>query len=205
MKLLKNLCASLNVAAAVVIHQPSSEVFNSFDKLVLLSSGRCIYCDKISKIRTFYETHVKETMPENHLLPGDLLKRASNWEQKPASDEESAALVPTTCTTSRVQSEPPLHWKFRTVFYRNLLNHHVRNLTNLVARLAIYAATSILIGLIFWQVAAPPEDGSSLSNAEGQAVVGAGLFITQTAFLLPFAQISTFFFDKKVFAAESGE
>jgi len=31
----------MNVAAVVVIHQPSYEVFEHFDRLILLSKGKC--------------------------------------------------------------------------------------------------------------------------------------------------------------------
>lgn len=44
---------------------------------------------------------------------------------------------------------------------------------------------------------------SSVALCSWYAYSGAGIFITQVFYLLPFAQISTFFFDKNLFASES--
>ena len=55
---------------------------------------------------------------------------------------------------------------------------------------------------VFWKIA-QTEDNQALSPDQAQIVLGAGLFAIQSLVLLPFAQVSTFFFDKKLFAAES--
>jgi len=64
-------------------------------------------------------------------------------------------------------------------------------------------STALLLGAVFWKIAEVDEGQSSLSFNQAQAAFGAGLFLTQAAYLLPFAQVSTFFFDKKLFASES--
>eukprot|EP00538_Stauroneis_constricta_P000474 CAMPEP_0119571830 /NCGR_PEP_ID=MMETSP1352-20130426/44316_1 /TAXON_ID=265584 /ORGANISM="Stauroneis constricta, Strain CCMP1120" /LENGTH=899 /DNA_ID=CAMNT_0007621513 /DNA_START=76 /DNA_END=2775 /DNA_ORIENTATION=- len=290
--LLKQMCVSLKVAAAVVIHQPSIDVFEQFDRMILLSKGRCIFSNRLSKLPEYYEQILKDNMPERHVIPNDLLRRAANWDHQEMSSRigmntsssridndsnvgrnsfvhklhaleygniESATTTtktkkenkirgdahdehhddegPTTVTsrhggfliqtspfptsassaiasTSKRKKEgtsnngsagatpPSTYWKFSTIFYRNLQNHYIRNLTNLAARLLIYGSTAALLGLIFWQVADTDGD-ATMSLTQSRYVLGAGLFLSQTSFLLPFAQISTFFFDKKVFASES--
>uniref|UniRef100_A0A7R9WUP2 ABC-2 type transporter transmembrane domain-containing protein n=1 Tax=Craspedostauros australis TaxID=1486917 RepID=A0A7R9WUP2_9STRA len=253
MKLLKKMCVSLRVAAAVVIHQPSMEVFERFDRLVLLSRGRSIYSDKLSGLPTFYDDVLQHKMPETHHIPTDLLRHASNWEcqlsnsapsdsvpivndrhaGRDAKQDSSAGVGEETMSTNGSKSQPPsqhgtsdlpetspelftssrelqaftapqvsMFWKFRTVFSRNLQNHYVRNLTNLAARLVIYGSTSLSVSLIFWDIGNIDDDPSTM-NEQARYVVGAGLFLSQCSFLLPFSQISTFFFDKSVFASES--
>lgn len=86
----------------------------------------------------------------------------------------------------------------------------MRNVSNLLARLVIYGSTGAILGLVFWKVGDynandndQEDDGGAAENANAQILLGAGLFLTQANLLLPFSQISTFYFDKKVFAAEN--
>lgn len=82
------------------------------------------------------------------------------------------------------------------------MNHYIRNITNLLARVFIYALTGLLLGAVFFKIAAT-EDNQPMSFDQARATFGAGIFLTQVYYLLPFCNISTFFFDKKLFAAES--
>jgi ABC-type multidrug transport system ATPase subunit len=72
-ELIKNMCVSMNVAAVVVIHQPSYEVFSHFDRLVLLQNGKCVYNGLISGISSFYD-NIGRSMPEIHLIPDDIIR-----------------------------------------------------------------------------------------------------------------------------------
>jgi len=83
-----------------------------------------------------------------------------------------------------------------------MMNHYVRNITNLLARVLIYDLTGVLLGLVFWKIA-ETDDGEALTYDQAQATFGAGIFMTQVFYLLPFSQVSTFFFDKNLFASES--
>ena len=82
------------------------------------------------------------------------------------------------------------------------MNHYVRNITNLFARVLLYGVTALLLGCVFWKIAETDGD-QPLSYDQTQAVLGAGTFLIQILYLLPYCQISTFFFDKKLFASES--
>lgn len=168
-----------------------------------------MFNDKVSKLDTFYRLVAKRTMPEKYMIPGDLLKIASNYDQKDITPWSTVTtqLTPTTSGDSEDNQlensiDIPVQWRFRCVMHRSLMNHYVRNLTNLVARVGMYAGLSVLLGCLFWKVNRTTE-GQSLPLDDARAVLGAGLFMTQVAYLLPFAQVSTFFFDKGVFAAEN--
>lgn len=147
-------------------------------------------------------------MPEKYLLPNDILNIASNWD----NHKFEHTSIPTselvkTCGVKLLQDiknrKKPSTWlQFKTVLNRQLINHYVRNLTNLFARVLIFGLTALLLGAVFWKIA-ETENDESLSFEQAKASFGAGIFITQVFYLLPFAQISTFFFDKNLFATES--
>lgn len=201
----KKLCTNMNVAAVVVIHQPSYEVFSHFDRLVMLCKGKCVFSDKLDCIPSFYD-EIGRALPEKCLLPGDLLKAASEWKPDPERMAQGNELIKSCGEKAlkdiKERKKPSLGLQFKTVLVRHVMNHYVRNLTNLFARVLIYGLTAVLLGLVFWKIGESP-DGQDLQPIQAEAAFGAGLFLTQTLFLLPFAQISTFFFDKNLFASES--
>lgn len=204
--LLKNMCRNMNVAAVVVIHQPSYEIFCKFDRLLLLAHGKLIFANRFSELPSFYEC-LGQNMPENYLIPAGILKIASEWGEKESIlVKQSTSLSETSGETLMKEIEgrvpPSMFLQFKTVLFRQLINHYIRNLTNLAARISVYFLVSLVFGCVFWKIA-DTKDGEAVSFERAQAVLGACMFMTQVSYLLPFAQISTFFFDKKVFASES--
>jgi len=107
----------------VVIHQPSYEVFSHFDRLVLLSKGRCVYADKIGKIPSFYEK-IGRAMPENYLVPNDILDAAENLNtstigmssEQPRKPLESSGKMLLEEVKSR--KKPTFFLQFQTVLLR---------------------------------------------------------------------------------------
>jgi len=79
MKLLKDLSLKLHVATLIIIHQPSPEIFELFDRLILLSKGRCIFSGDCSSLPTFYETNFGEKIPEKSAIANDLIVKASSY------------------------------------------------------------------------------------------------------------------------------
>lgn len=206
-ELIKKLCKNLNVAAVVVIHQPSYEVFNHFDRLILISKGTCIYANEVDKISSFYDEIGRTEPDEKYLVPSDVLQAAAKWDENEYKLKEEFNPLLQTCGAEMLQDiknrkKPSILLQLKTVLFRQMMNHYVRNMTNLFARVVIYGLTVVLLGAVFWQIA-DTEGSQSLSLVQAQATFGAGIFLTQIFYLLPFGQISTFFFDKKLFAAES--
>lgn len=229
MTLVKRICRSERVAALVIIHQPSAQVFEKFDRLVLLAKGECVFCNKTSELERFYNDTLRSVLPDRHDLPGDLLKRASMWRAETATKQkeesgltvsmevsmstqedvssslqlEEIGLVHTSSTGApRNQEEVSTSWKFWTVFERNLLNQYIRNRTNLAARLFIYTALSLVSGAIYWQVAVP-SDNDARAAEQASVVLGAFTYSLLISYLLPFATIPIFVHEKKFFVAES--
>ncbi|XP_065676967.1 uncharacterized protein LOC100208394 isoform X1 [Hydra vulgaris] len=56
MNTLKNLALKENRAICLTIHQPSSQVFHMFDKLLLLCNGRVMFFGKNSHVLPFFES-----------------------------------------------------------------------------------------------------------------------------------------------------
>lgn len=205
--MLKNMCNNMNVAAVLVIHQPSYEVFCKFDRLFLLTKGKCVFADRISEISSWYD-QLGQTMPDKYLIPGSILKIASEWGEKESElVKRSTYLSETSGESLRKEIEervlPSIFLRFKTVLFRQLINHYVRNLTNLAARIFIYVLVSLIFGSVFWQIADTKDGEVPVSFETAQAVFGATTFMTQISYLLPFSQISTFFFDKKIFTSEN--
>jgi len=76
MKLVKRVCVSHEMAAVVVIHQPNGYIFQIFDRLILLSRGRCIFSDPTSKLEQLYDGSFGCPMPlSTHEIPLDLLRK----------------------------------------------------------------------------------------------------------------------------------
>lgn len=148
MTLVKRICQSERVAALVVIHQPSAQVFEKFDRLVLLAKGGCVFSNRTSELERFYIDTLRRPLPDRHELPGDLLKSASKTvaQQKeegalavPMEDSmplqedlssppqiEDIGLVHTSSTgVPRSRKEVSTSWKFRVVFERNLFNQYI--------------------------------------------------------------------------------
>ena len=53
--------------------------------------------------------------------------------------------------------------------HRQLMNHYVRNVTNLLARLMIYGLVAVLLGAVFWDIAKVDDGSESLSPTQAQA------------------------------------
>jgi hypothetical protein len=198
MQLVKRVCKASDMAAVVVIHQPDGYIFETFDRLILLSSGNCIFSDYASKLEGLYSHKFGEIMPsDKHEVPIDILRKlkglkAEEFVASPMQIHENEDHDTTNSTHNDHQTRVPFHWKLGVVFQRNLTTHYVRNFTNLAARLFFYAMISLLDGALFWQV----------GKEHDETVIGAFTFIILNSFLLPFAAIPLFVHEKKFFLSE---
>lgn len=198
------------VATIIIIHQPNPKVFALFDRLILLSKGRCLFSGPCTQLSTFYKTNFKETVPEYENLADDLLAKASSfdplknsfWYTGELSCQSKYPVETRKMASFDDEASPSILWKLFTVFRRNLTTQYIRNITNAVARLASYGMLSALIGAIFWKVG-EPTSGGGLTYEEASFVVRTTTFLLNVSYLLPFATIPVFVCDKRFFAAES--
>uniref|UniRef100_A0A0G4HRN8 ABC transporter domain-containing protein n=1 Tax=Chromera velia CCMP2878 TaxID=1169474 RepID=A0A0G4HRN8_9ALVE len=71
MKFLKELAENTGMAIACTIHQPSTSVFNGFDKTLILSAGRTAYSGSATGLVTYLDA-IGEPMPANN-NPADFM------------------------------------------------------------------------------------------------------------------------------------
>ena len=232
MKLLKDLSVKLHVATLIIIHQPSPEIFELFDRLILLSKGRCVFSGDCSSLPTFYETNFGEKMPEKSVIANDLIVKASSYhlttidrERNYNKDDDKnrlGSLQTSDANTCEIDVESNRYgssdrvgqrvdlptsaghtfFKLSTLFRRNLLNQYVRNITNVVARLLSYGGLAAIIGMVFWRVGAT-DSNAGLTFQEADILLRANLFLMNVSYLLPFSTIPVFYADKRFLAAES--
>ena len=222
----------LHVATLIIIHQPSPEIFELFDRLILLSKGRCIFSGDCSNLPTFYETNFGEKMPEKSAIANDLIVKASSYHLITVDRERSfnkgddinylgslqtpdANTCETDVESNRYMSSDSIgqrddlltcaghtFFKLSILFRRNLLNQYVRNITNVVARLLSYSGLAAIIGMVFWRVGTT-DSNAGLTFQEANILLRANLFLMNVSYLLPFSTIPVFYADKKFLAAES--
>jgi hypothetical protein len=205
MQLVKRVCKASDMAAVVVIHQPNGYIFETFDKLILLSSGNCIFSDYASKLDDLYANKFGESMPsDGHELPLDIMRKLKDLKPEefvasPTQIDESVNHDTTNSShyddfafTDQHQTRVPFHWKLRVVFHRNLTNHYVRNFNNLAARLLVYILCSLMDGALFWQV----------GKEHDETIIGAFTFIILISYLIPYAVLPLFVHEKKFFLSE---
>jgi len=218
-KLLKDLSVTMNVATLMIIHQPSPATFALFDRLILLSKGRCLFSDLCTNLSSFYEKNYDENVPADYEIADDLVAKASAYD---LSNEEEDSIfykcssircgsiylavdeqLPNTSTLDvDVISGCSTFFKLFVVFHRNLINQYIRNTTNVGARIGSYSGLAMVIGAVFWQVGITNSD-RGLTYEEATLLLRSTLFLMNVSYLLPFSTIPVFFADKKFFAAES--
>jgi hypothetical protein len=155
--------------------------------------------DLLATLRNFVPDKETQLIPTNNNINNNI---NNNNNSTPA--EYTSTMLDTTHTTAgssnhnnkllldRPNEQPivPITVQFTTVFYRNLVNQYVRNVTNLVARLLLYVLIAVLDGALFWKM-------GNETNPEIQSfLVGAFAFLFLGSYLLPFATISTFTAEK---------
>lgn len=83
--LLKKIAIEKNMIVVCTIHQPSSNIFNIFDKLIIIEKGNMIYNDTPDAISDYFESIKKPLNP--HANPADSFMRL--LEENAKSNHES--------------------------------------------------------------------------------------------------------------------
>ena len=208
----------MNVATLMIIHQPSPATFALFDRLILLSKGRCLFSDLCSNLSPFYKTNYDENVPVDTAIADDLVAKASAYNL--SNEEEGSNFYKCNSIDLAVENQSPNSsatestinvdeisgcstlFKLFVVFHRNLINHYVRNKANVGARIGSYSSLAVIIGAVFWQVGITDSD-RGLTYEEANILLRSTLFLMNVSYLLPFSTIPVFFADKRFFAAES--
>ncbi|KAI5180086.1 ATP-binding cassette, subfamily G (WHITE), eye pigment precursor transporter [Nematocida sp. AWRm80] len=194
---LKNLTAR-GLMVAMTIHQPSSDVFNMFDNVIVLNKGAIVYSGTIPDCLTYVESLgypcPQYTNPADHIfrvldhLPP--MQRVSTPLDNQIEREEIM-------TSKKTTAMGVLH-ETSILIKRNLLCG-VRNKKYVFAKMAQALLIAIVTGILLYNIPA--------QNAEVQETNTLGCFwaISMAMFgSFSYGAISVLFSDRKIFIKEYG-
>lgn len=195
MQLIKVLKKIANAGCSVLftIHQPSSDVFNSFDRLILLNKGMVMYQGPVKDVPNFFAKH-NHPMPPNYNPADWIMEIAQQYSQEQlleegffAKDERELpeAIVPKENELLRslgasshedISDDEWKHVNFLTeakMLFKRELIHTTRNKKGVGARFAFTTFLSLLVGNIFFGVGGPSSftDPSKFNSHFGAMVM----------------------------------
>lgn len=209
-KVLKKV-ANSGASVLFTIHQPASEIFNSFDRLILMNKGRVMYQGAVDEVPKYFADRKKPIPPKYNpadwimtvaqatsikklnkrgFFPEDIRELPDAFTDKDGKDELGITV------TSRRNSEGidarPVGMMTQTymLFVREVKNI-ARDKTILGGRLGFSIVLSTLIGVIFFDVGDQPSDiATNLSSHFGALimVLMLGMMGTAQQSLLAFPQ-----------------
>mmetsp|Transcript_33515 Transcript_33515/g.58849 ORF Transcript_33515/g.58849 Transcript_33515/m.58849 type:complete len:527 (+) Transcript_33515:753-2333(+) len=177
-KVLKKI-ASAGCSVLFTIHQPSSDVFNSFDRLILLNKGMVMYQGAVQNVPGFFAKH-NHPMPNNYNPADWIMEVAQQYSQDQlleegffAKDERKLdpAIIPEEkelldslgiSAHDNISDDEWKHVGFGTetrMLFKREITHNTRNKKGVGARFAFTTFLSLLVGCIFFQVGKPDENG----------------------------------------------
>jgi len=191
---LKDL-AKLGCTIISTIHQPSSEVFHLFDRVLLLTSGRVIFDGEVYGPNGMSEYFKQigypvppETNPADHVMfmmqtldPKTLDTHASSLTEKRMVDGETndphgvpagVAQKANSITGGVYREQAGFATQFAALGKREFQNV-IRDKTSLVARFGIAAVLNILFGLIFFGVGDATESDYDMMSHFGALMFAA--------------------------------
>jgi len=173
---LLSLVAKAGSSVLFTIHQPSSEIFNSFDQLILLNSGRVMYQGDVKEVTTYFATcgfpsphnynpadwimkvaltHSVEQLEKVGFFQKDNRNIADPTESEQKKEKRDAlgiSLCSSTMPTDKTPTPPGITTQIRCLFLREVRN--LRRATHVLkTRTVMTCMVSLAIGCIFFQVA----------------------------------------------------
>ncbi|KAL7517062.1 hypothetical protein ACHAWX_002016 [Stephanocyclus meneghinianus] len=170
-KVLKKI-AHAGCSVLFTIHQPSSDVFNSFDRLILLNKGMVMYQGPVNEVPEYFAKH-NHPMPPNYNPADWIMDVANQYSQEQLRQEGffskdlrnlPPAIVPKdkelldSLGVSWHDDVSDDEWKHvgfvtevRLLFKREII-HNGRNKKGVGARFALTTFMAILVGNIFFGV-----------------------------------------------------
>jgi ABC-type multidrug transport system ATPase subunit len=170
--------ANSGASVLFTIHQPSSEIFASFDRLILLNKGRVMYQGPVRSVPEYFEDRGRpcperynpadwimdvaqvvpiKTLDEEGFFPVDKRELGDPFEPDDDHDELGITLRRSHHKSKQMdkfkpENQPPgFFTQTGMLFFRELINIK-RDVASAGARFGLTLFMSILVGIIFWKV-----------------------------------------------------
>lgn len=178
MKLLDRVAKAGNTVL-FTIHQPSSNIFSQFDRLILLNKGQVMYQGDVSKLNSDFEAH-GQPIPANY-NPADWiidvaqtntmedLQKCGFFVQEPL-DHLKTILKPDGELVLPEQNKVSVWQEFRMLQQREMRNMH-RNPLPMIINVTMTSVLSIIFGVIFLDIGRQDRSDFSVLQAQMGAIV----------------------------------
>ena len=173
---------------STAIHQPSSEVFNAFDHLILLNKGLVMYNGSVKAVPDYFE-HRSHPVPPNfnpadwimsvaQQIPVEQLKSDGFFEAQPVKGAAPAAegrnalgdSVHSVKGDSKDSKKPGFLTQASMLYSRELKNL-VRDKASIAVRFGITIFLNLLFGIIFRDVGKQPNSDTTNIQSHFGALV----------------------------------
>jgi energy-coupling factor transporter ATP-binding protein EcfA2 len=175
-QVLKDL-VSCGCAVLCTIHQPSSEIFQLFDKMICLAEGRTCYCDAVGGLSAYMRDAglpvPHETNPADHILfhvQTQTLEDLSSFMECWAGHERQRVLPDIALARSSASAIPPENFVRKSCFLQlgyliqREVREIVRNKIGLFMRFAVTGVMGALFASIFQNIGHPTDDPSKIEE-----------------------------------------
>lgn len=209
-KLLKKLAKEKNMIIIYTIHQPSIDIGNLFDKLLILNKGKISYFGERKNIEKYYEElgyycpiniNPLDYVIDIALIGGSEAdeKFFSEFENKGISSKIKTTIknAPNTFINPKIKKANSL--KQFQILSKKSFKNFIRNPLTFKIRLIQILFISIIFMLLFWQLpTVTPNKKTSIQNR-----TGALFFISINFFILYFqTTLTTFPAEREIFLKE---
>ncbi|KAK1756149.1 P-loop containing nucleoside triphosphate hydrolase protein [Echria macrotheca] len=189
MSYLKGVAKRNNLIVIASIHQPSTAVFNLFDKLLLLSAGQPHYFGSVSDVSAHYESvghevplHVNpaeyllelvniDFSPNRESAASNLEEQQRAWAASPRAAEVSRAIAQIESSSGgsevvleTAEKKPSAPSLVVTLLHRSFVKSY-RDVVAYGIRFAMYTGLAIMMGTVWLRLDAAQESIIPLTNA----------------------------------------
>ncbi|EEQ97614.1 ATP-binding cassette transporter, putative [Perkinsus marinus ATCC 50983] len=177
---LKELAES-GVPVMITVHQPSSEIYQLFDNVMILSAGEMVYYGKTSKVTEFFDVHGGLRCPSNfnpadfvlfvlQTEPQEIIQKLVSAYKKNAEENIVPAInsIRQTHKQLAIDTTGPgrasMMVQFRELLFREIQGT-MRNPVVLIMRYMILLVLGLTFALIFFDVGETRDQDYWLGNA----------------------------------------
>jgi ABC-type multidrug transport system ATPase subunit len=160
MNRLQEVAKERNVAIVATIHQPSEEIWNLLDKVLIMASGKSVYCGDMAHVEEYFSS-IGHTLPAS-MNPAEFLLDLVNadfTDPTVCNAIISRWKSPAMPTSRRISNLPPPPKRDRRAALVAVVERELRVLwtdpTCYTARMVMYWCSCMFFCLVYWHFREP--------------------------------------------------